>query len=303
VQIRYLLPGGQAPIVLGYAVGAHSRLTIPVDDQPGLGATDVSAVIHSTNAVPIIAERAMYFSTGGQAFRGGHDSAGVTQPSGHWFFAEGATGSFFNMFLLLANPDTTNAANVTVSYLLPDGTVIPVHHVIAPNSRQTYNVADEAPALVSAAVSTVVDSDVPIVAERSMYWPHDWTEASNSPGATETGTLWAVAGGDQGGTFSAQTYVLIANTSNVAGTARVTVLLESGAPLTKDFALAPNSRFNVDIGGTPEFGAVAGTRFGVLVQSLGTTPAQIVVERSTYSNDSHGTTWAAGAVALATKLQ
>jgi hypothetical protein len=59
----------------------------------------------------------------------------------------------------------------------------------------------------------------------------------------------------------------------------------------------------VDIGGTPEFGAVAGTRFGVLVQSLGTTPAQIVVERSTYSNDSHGTTWAAGAVALATKLQ
>jgi glucose/arabinose dehydrogenase len=303
VRVNYLLPAPQAPIVLDYTVDPHSRRTIPVDDEPGLGATDVSAAIHSQNSVPIIVERAMYFSTGGQAFRGGHDSAGVTQPNGHWFFAEGATGSFFNMFLLLANPSATNTANVTVSYLLPDGTVIPVHHVIAPNSRQTYNVADEAPALVSAAFSTVVDSDVPILAERSMYWPHDWTEASNSPGATETGALWAVAGGDQGGSFSAQTYVLIANTSNVAGTARVTVLLENGAPLTKDFPLAPNSRTNVDIGGTSEFAAAVGTRFGVLVQSLGTTPAQIVVERSTYSNDSSGTVWAAGATALATKLR
>jgi hypothetical protein len=303
VEIRYLLPGGQAPIVLTYAVAAHSRRTIPVDDEPGLGATDVSADIRSTNSVPIIAERAMYFSRPGQAFSGGHDSAGVTQPSGHWFFAEGATGSFFDMFLLLANPNPTQTAHVTVSYLLPDGTVVPVQHDVAPNSRVTFNVAGEGPQLQSAAVSTVVDSAVPILAERSMYWPKDWTEAHNTPGATETGTLWGVAGGEQGGTFGAQTYVLIANTSAFAGTARVTVLQENGAPLTRDFPLAPNSRTNVDMGDPAGFPALAGTHFGVLVQSLGTTPAQIVVERSTYSNDSHGNVWAAGAVALATKLQ
>lgn len=304
VSIRYLLPGGQAPIVLGYGVAAHSRLTIPVDDQPGLSATDVSAAIQSTNGVPIIAERAMYFTTDpNQPFTGGHDSAGVTAASGHWFFAEGATGSFFNMFLLLANPDATNTANVTVSYLLTDGTVIPVHHTLAPNSRQTYNVADEAPALKSANMSTVVDSDVPIVAERSMYWPQAWSEASNSPGATETGTVWGVAGGEQGGTFGAATYVLIANTSNFVGTARVTILFENAAPVTKDFVLQPNSRTNVDIGGIQEFAGANNSHFGVVIQSLGTTPAQIVVERSTYSNDSHGTVWAAGGVALATKLQ
>jgi hypothetical protein len=245
----------------------------------------------------------MYFSRPGLPFAGGHDSAGVTHASQHWFFAEGATGTFFNDFLLLANPDQANTAHVTVSYLLVDGTVIPKTHTLAPNSRQTYNVALEDPQLASAAFSTVVDSDVAIVSERSMYWPLDWTEAHNSPGATETGTMWAVAGGAEGGTFAAQTYVLIANTSAFAGTARVTVLQEGSAPIVKDIPLAPNSRTNVPVGATPEFAEVIGTHFGVIVESMGGTPAQIVVERATYSNDAAGTVWAAGAVALATKMQ
>jgi hypothetical protein len=304
VEIRYLLPGGQAPIVLTYPVPAHSRRTIPVDDEPGLKATDVSAAITSTNGVPIIAERAMYFSRPGQDFAGGHDSAGVTQPSSHWFFAEGATGSFFDMFLLLANPDATRTAHVTISYLLTDGTIVPVQHDLPPNSRQTYNVSQEDPKLASAAMSTVVDSPtVPIVAERSMYWPKDWIEAHNSPGATETGTMWAVAGGEEGGAFGAQTYVLIANTSTFAGTARVTVLQENGAPLTIDVPLPASSRTNVAIGSTDVFAPVIGSRFGVVVQSLGGTPAQIVVERATYANDDAGVVWAAGASALGTKLQ
>jgi hypothetical protein len=305
VEIRYILPFGQAPIVLTYPVPAHSRRTIPVDDEPGLNATDVSAAIRSTNGVPIIAERAMYFSTPDQAFAGGHDSAGVTQPSAHWFFAEGATGSFFDMFLLLANPDPARTAHVHLSYLLPDGTVIPVDHTIAANARETYNVSLEAKALASAAVSTVVDSDVPIVAERSMYWPNwpkQWAEAHNSPGATQTGTTWAVAGGEEGGAFGAQTFVLIANTSAFAATVRVTVLREDAAPLVGTYQLPANSRTNIQMGAMAEFPNLTG-RFGVMVESLGTTPAQIVVERATYSNDAEGRVWAAGAAALATKLQ
>jgi hypothetical protein len=305
VEIRYILPFGQAPIVLTYPVDAHSRRTIPVDDEPGLKATDVSAVIRSTNGVPLIAERAMYFSTPDQPFAGGHDSAGVTQPSTHWFFAEGATGTFFDMFLLLANPDPSQTAHVTLSYLLPDGTVIHVPHNVGPNTRETCNVSQEAPQLASAAVSTVVESDVPIVAERSMYWPNfprAWAEAHNSPGATETGTLWAVAGGEEGGTSGAQTFVLIANTSAFAAMVRVTVLREDGAPLVGEYQLPPNSRTNIRMGGMQEFPNLTG-RFGVTVESLGTTPAQVVVERATYANDVDGRVWAAGAVVLATKLR
>ncbi len=310
INVSYLLPAPAAPIVINYTVDPHSRRTIYVDQEPGLAATDVSAVIESTNAVPIIVERSMYFSGNNIPFLGGHDSAGVIAPSAHWFFAEGATGSFFDMFLLLANPSATQTAHVTLTYLLPDGTRVPVTHAIDPASRQTHNVQLEDPQLEGTAVSTIVESDVPVIAERSMYWPQgDWTEAHNSPGATETGTVWAVAGGEEGGPFAAQTYVLIANTSNFAGSARITVLRESGMPLTVTLPLPANSRTNVPIGMTPGFEAVANGRYGVLVESLpvdqgqqGQQAAQIVIERATYSNDSSGTLWAAGAATLGTRL-
>ena len=154
----------------------------------------------------------------------------------------------------------------------------------------------------------VVDADAPIVAERAMYFPgpfaSDWLEAHNSPGTTETGTVWAIAGGEMGGANFTQTFVLIANTSTFAGSARITVLREGGlTPLVKVVDLLPDSRNNVNIGEFPEFAAVANSRFGVLIESLGATPAQIVVERATYSNDSNGTIWAAGSNSLASKIQ
>jgi hypothetical protein len=61
-----------------------------------------------------------------------------------------------------------------------------------------------------------------------------------------------------------------------------------------------NSRFNVDV--RAEFPAAIGRQFGVIVESLGASPAQLVVERAMYS-DALGVTWAAGTNALATRLQ
>jgi hypothetical protein len=118
--------------------------------------------------------------------------------------------------------------------------------------------------------------------------------------------MWAVSGGEEGGAYGAQTYVLIANTSNFAGSARVTVLRENGTPLTITLPLPANSRTNVPIGLMPGFEAVANARFGVLVESLpdpGPQPAQIVIERSTYANDASGNVWSAGAATLGTRLQ
>jgi hypothetical protein len=45
-----------------------------------------------------------------------------------------------------------------------------------------------------------------------------------------------------------------------------------------------------------------GTRFSAVVESLGVTPARIVVERAMYWNAA-GQFWAAGSDLLATKLQ
>lgn len=304
VEVTYLRPDGAPPLVKLHTVGANTRSTIVVDDEmPELAATDVSASIRVLNDVGIIAERAMYRTSHGVAFNAGHDSAGVTAPARNWFFAEGATGGFFDLYLLLANPGAT-AANVTVRYLLPGGAAPQsVPYAVGPTSRETISVEGELPALADTAVAMIVESDQPIVAERAMYWPADWIEAHNSPGATETGTAWAIAGGELGGATAVQTYVLIANTSQAEGRARVTVLRENGAPLSLELPLPPDSRTNVPMGDIGEFAGANNSRFGVLVESLGASPAQIVVERATYADGANGVVWAAGSNSLATKLR
>jgi uncharacterized repeat protein (TIGR01451 family) len=304
VEIAYLLPAPRPPVIRSYTVAPNSRQTIRVDDVAGLDATDVSAAIRSTNSVPIIVERAMYFTRPDQVYAAGHESAGVTAPQTRWFLAEGATGSFFNMFVLIANP-SPDAAEVQLDYLLTNGTTVSRTHTVAPNSRLTLNVAEEAPALVSANMSTVATSTnaVPIVVERAMWWPapgFNWQEAHNSPGEIVTGPRWAVAEGESGGANSTQTYLLIANTSTFAGSARVMLMFEDGTTTEKVFALPASSRTNVSV--EVEFPTAFGRRFGALIEAQGGTPAQIVVERAMYSN-ANGIIWAAGTNALATKLQ
>jgi hypothetical protein len=145
-------------------------------------------------------------------------------------------------------------------------------------------------------------NDVPIVVERAMWWPAggaNWQEAHNSPGEIVTGPRWAVAEGESGGAQGTQTFILIANTSAFAGSARVLVLFEDGTTAERTFALPASSRTNVSVNG--EFPAADGRRYGVLIESQGGTPAQLVVERAMYAN-ANGIVWAAGTNALATRL-
>ena len=63
--------------------------------------------------------------------------------------------------------------------------------------------------LASTAVAMRVTSTngVPIIVERSMWWPQpNWYEAHNAPGTTVTGTRWALAEGFVGGPKQAETY-------------------------------------------------------------------------------------------------
>lgn len=310
VSIEYLLPSG-APITQEYVVPANSRETVWVNTiNATLASTDVSATIDSD--LPIIVERAMYLNRPGQMFAAGHESAGVTTPSTGWFLAEGATGPYFDLFVLIANPSNT-LANITARFLRVDGTVVTRSYQVQPKARFNIWVDQEGPELADAAVSTTIQSDVPVLVERAMWWPGSadtWHEAHNSFGATDTGTAWALAEGEQGGAATVETYVLIANTSDFAGEVRVRLYLEDGTTLVRTFPVTANSRLNVPIGAAESDGGfgpanVNGRRFGVVVESLvpagGTEPAAIVVERAMYGN-AGGLTWAAGSNALATRL-
>ena len=120
--IRYLRPIGLPPVQRSYVLPANSRTTIPVNAQAReLASTDVSAAI--TADQPILVERAMYLSRDGQPFAAGHDSAGAAAAATSWFLAEGATGAYFDMFILIANPGSIDA-EVEARYLLSSGAVL-----------------------------------------------------------------------------------------------------------------------------------------------------------------------------------
>jgi hypothetical protein len=314
VRVRFLQPRA-APLERTWQVAAGRRLTIWVDrltfgGVERLANADVSMVVESLNDTPIIAERAMYLSTATQLFKAGHESAGVTAPATSWFFAEGATGSYFDLFLLVGNV-SSREAQLRATYLLPDGTSLTKDYTVPPESRFNIWVDNETfgpqgLALADTAVATVLTSlnDVPVVAERAMWWPGPtsatWHEAHVAVGATATGTQWAVADGEVGGAQNSDTYLLVANTGTTQASVRVTLLFESTDRIERTLLVAPQSRFNVDV--RTFFPAARDRRFGAIVESLGPSPAPIVVERAMY-RDSGAAHWAAGTGTLAVRVR
>jgi hypothetical protein len=302
LEVRYLLPSPAAPLVKQYTVGPRSRFNIWVNtEDPALAQAEVSAALAVTNGVPVIVERAMYRAVGGQLFGAGHESAGVAAPALQWYFAEGATGPFFDLFFLVANPHG-EVSRVEARYLKPDGSVVLRTYDVAPASRFNIWVDLEGPELADTAVAATfrVTNGVPVVIERAMWWGDaHWYEGHNAAGATATGTTWALAEGEDGGPRGSETYLLIGNTAPRAGTARVTLTFEDGAQVSQEYGLPPSSRTNVPVG--LEFPEATGKRFGAVVESVGPDPVPLIVERAMY-NDAGGVRWAAGTSAMGTLL-
>ena len=155
VRVEYLLPAPRAPIVKEYDVPAASRQNIWVNYEPGLAGTDISAIVTSDR--PIAAERAMYLDRPGQGFAAGAGSAAIREPAKHWFLAEGATGPFFDLFVLIANPNDSDAS-ITARYLLPDGTWFEKPYTVAANSRFNIWVDLDDPRLADTAVATTIEA-------------------------------------------------------------------------------------------------------------------------------------------------
>jgi hypothetical protein len=304
--VRFLRPAPLAPIERVYTLAARARLTIPVDSvAPELASTDVSGVV--TAALPIIVERAMYLNRPGQPFAAGHGSAGVTAPALEWFLAEGSTGTFFDLFILLANPDA-QAALVQVDYLLPNGTTLTKQYTVAAESRYTIYVdAEQIPAgsgqrpLAGTAVGARVRSmnGVPIVVERSMWWPDgDWYEAHNTPATRVTGTEWAFADGYVGGPNSSETFLLITNPSDRHCLVIVQIYLP-GTSFGELVGIPANGRVTLPIGAF--FPESLGQRFAIRVLTALEDPVPFVVERAMYDSP-QGVLWNSGTAAIGVRL-
>ncbi len=110
----------------------------------------------------------MYF-TYKDAIQGGHDSIGVTAPATAWYLAEGCTLGGFETWVLVQNPGDA-PAKVTLTFMTEGGEVPGPTQTLAPNSRFSWNVGDTG--VETYDVSTRVTSDVPVIAERAMYFTY-----------------------------------------------------------------------------------------------------------------------------------
>ena len=158
-----------------YAVPPTSRLAINVNEfVPQLG---VATVIESDR--PIAAERAMYWRN----LAVGTIATGAAAPAFTWRFADGRTSERFQEYLLFNNPNK-NQAQITVDFVLANGTTTQQKVVMPGNSRYTMPVHELYPN--QDAISATVRSTQPIIAERSLY-PGAPTDPANRGGATSFG--------------------------------------------------------------------------------------------------------------------
>lgn len=154
-----------------YLLDASSRKTISINSLAGIG-KDVS--IRVTAPFGVYAERPVYFHYMDEigdlaAIQGGSNVRGCESRSNEFFFAEGCTREGFDTWLCLMNTSSSKA-NVAVRYMpgRGQGENIIREHVIQPNSRYTISVDRDAGA--GRDLSIEVISDIPIVAERPMYF-------------------------------------------------------------------------------------------------------------------------------------
>jgi len=167
VQLTYMTPDGP---VTGptLALAPLSRQSVSV---AGAAPREWDVSTKVTSDQPVIAERAIYWSTTRSPRQSATDSIGVTTPATSWCLAEGSTGGSdqgaFETWVLIQNPGST-AATIHITYMTSQGQVSGPTFTVEPDTRHTVNVAEVLPNEWD--VSTRVTSDQPVIVERSMYW-------------------------------------------------------------------------------------------------------------------------------------
>jgi plastocyanin len=179
VAVIYYLASGP-PEVKTLTVDATTRSTVAVHETgQGVGRDkEVSAQVVSTNGVGIIVERPIYFRYTGATISdvtGGHNVMGATAPKTAWYFAEGFTGTGFDEYLTILNPNGTSAP-VTITYYLSDGTTRTETLIVAAAARRTVVVHGASEGVgrnreVAAKVTTTNTGG--IVVERPMYFVYN----------------------------------------------------------------------------------------------------------------------------------
>jgi len=148
--------------------------------------------VESTNGVPVIVERSMWWMGSRRTWTEGHNAFGTTRTAPRWLLAEGENGGSraSSTFVLIANTSAADAS-VRVTLLPEEGAEESVTYTVGANRRFTVPVATAFPSTDGTRFSILVESLNPstaggLVVERATYWNTDedvWGAGANAVGA------------------------------------------------------------------------------------------------------------------------
>ena len=247
-----------------------SQATVNPADK--LGGSDFSTKVVCKEGLPIAVDRTMEWVGAGASSSEGHSSIGVNAPAKTWYLPEGCSAYGFETWLCVENPNNQEAI-CKVTYMTENAGARTFEKKVPANSRGTFNMADDIGAQDS---SIKVESDVPILPERSVY-RNNRRQGSCSIGATSPSRSFNLAEGTTAWGFT--TYVLVQNPNDTQANVTVTYMTVGGPIGTAPFVMPPNSRKTIrvnDVLGALDFS----------VQVAADVP--ILSERSMYWSDSTG---------------
>ncbi len=223
-------------------LGSRSVWTVRVSDVEGADNQDqLSAWVRSSR--PVAVDRTMYWPKGDK-WKDGHASIGVTEGVKEWYLPEGAT-HIFDQYVLVANPSSKTAE---VVFFFRDQHGNPWYHPtdIDPQHRRTVKVNNVVGSVEQ--VSTRITSNVPVVAERTMYWQPNtqpsWTGGHGTVGVPAPAPSWQFP---EGATNLFDKYVLVSNPS--ASQAKVWfTFMGAGGEIGSHYAVVePGRRYTVKV--------------------------------------------------------
>jgi hypothetical protein len=175
---------------------------------------------------------------------GGTCAEGYTDASQTWFFAEGYTGDGFQEWLCLLNPqDQISSIDLNLLFVSGDSQLVELD--LPPQSRTTLYINAYAGAGME--VSLSLESELPILAERPMYFTYhgEWKGCTTSTGVTSLSDNWYFAEGCTREGF--EEWMLLANPGNEECMVDFLFILEDGSEIRISVQLPQRSRRTANI--------------------------------------------------------
>ncbi len=276
VTLTFFFPGGTS-LVKQVMIPPSTRM--PIVTSAWIPSGGFSVTLESD--FPIMAERALYWSADGVERAGGHDTIGVSELSSTWFFAEGKTGGTANYktYYLFMNPNNQDA-HLNVTFITADGTTQEYPMTVRAHSRGTIIMEYVIP---EGDYGAAVISDLPILAERAMYWDAGGAEKAGGHatiGSPSLDTTWYLADGKNRADW--RTYITLMNPGDAASEVTLAFIKDDGSTVPYSLTLPAQRRIAISTNAiVPDSG------FSTIV----TSDLPVMAERSMY--------WSAGGVGQA----